>query len=162
MAIALGIALCLLGNRAWGSAHPYASHALGGALTAMGLWLQHDYSLLMLALIGTGVFNFRLWSPHAWFATFQRHVWGGAFVRGMAILPLAFLLAIFQHDLGVPHWWTPLLVGIAAVGLVPVAYWGADRLALWFNKRFSAKGWQFTNTELAEELVGAIVGTVGI
>lgn len=160
--LALGVALSFIGNRTWGQAGPIASHALGASLVAMGLWLEHAYPLWALPAIFLLIVFFRMWSVHPWFAVFQTHKWGGAFIRALAVLPLAVFLAYAQHCLGLARWWSPFVLGFLIIGAVPFLYWAAARLAIAFNSRFAAKGWQIETVALAELLVGTDIGIMGV
>jgi len=128
-----------MGNRTWGAGE--AKHWIGSLVMTIGVFL-HGFPVWSIPGIAGGVFLWRVSSPRPWRNLMNGNDWAPAIKRGLLALPLS--IELFLLDM---QWWH-LILGAAAVLLVPAAYWISGRI------------YKPQCGELAELLSGAVVGTI--
>lgn len=154
----LGALLVMMGWRAWGHGKLFGigSRAWGTFIGATGLWLQYDYPAWAWQALAAGFFLLRLKSPHKWWNTWQANKWGAAFGRTLWAIPLVLVQVYLQDSVA------PLLHGAMAIAALPAAYWAGHQITVWFNARYSSKGYQAETVATGEIFAGLVVGAIGI
>jgi hypothetical protein len=128
--------LCALGNRCIGSSH----REIGFLFMTFGVWV--GLPLLAFPFISAGVLIWRVKSPRSWLdLTHGGSYWKGV-LRGVLVLPLAAVAALFGHFL------LPIFFGVLAIFAVPFIYY------------LAGKQTKYEPVALAEIGSGAIIGLI--
>lgn len=140
---ALGIAICAIGNRCWGSGAFKHGHIIGALMMGLGLWLEGRYPLWALAAFIALVFLFRVWADGAWLNMLApTGSWEKSLMRSAWVLPLV----CFRFYLDESMW--RLLFGLYAPVTITLCYVIAGRQ--WLVRP--------DTDSLAEWLAGGVVG----
>ena len=134
------IVLTALGNRAAGQAG-FGTY-IGVAAMTLGVFLAHPI-WWAIPLYAATLWLWRAPSPEPWYHVPQgTGTWFDAFTRGLYVIPFAVLLGVVTHSL------LHLALGVAAVFLVPAAYWVGFK---WGRNQ---------PIQVAELLAGLVVGCI--